>query len=207
MIEELEQLAANDCSAWFELSYEEQEAFTKKYAAYVDTNPSETQAYLQEQEVTFAGVLSIAFEAISCFSNHPAVLLPTVKKIVDRSYNQEEFELWNLEVIENIDTIELFERDKTVYMQYMDLLVSHLQPEKDPEYLIKLLDIFDLAFMPPENASENQYVRKKWFDTITVLANYNLLKVKIAARKVITNSEQDCELIPLTWMEKIKKLF
>lgn len=207
MIEKLEKLAANDCAAWFELSYDDQEKFSKEYAAYADANSSETESYLSEQEVTFAGILTIAFEAISCFSNHPETLITAVKKVLDHSYGKEEFDLWNLEVIDNIDTLELFERNKPVYMQYMDLLASCLRPEKDPEYLVKLLDIFDLAFILPEDLSENQFVRKKWFDNIIELANYGPFKVKLAARKVIASSHQTYDLIPLTFMEKIRKLF
>jgi hypothetical protein len=207
MIEKLEQLAANECAAWFEISFEDQEAFTKEYAAYVDANPSETEAYLQEQEVTFSGVLGIAFEAISCFSNHPAVLLPAVKKVLHHSYSTEEIDLWNLEVLDDIDTIELYERDKATYMQYMDLLASCLRPEKDPEYLVSLLGIFEMAFIIATEPSENQFVRKKWFDHITELANYGPPKVKITARKVLASSRQTADLIPLTFMEKIKKFF
>lgn len=207
MIEKLEKLAANDCTEWFELSYDDQEKFSKEYAAYVDLHVAETEAYLQEREITFAGVLTIAFEAISLFSNHPEVLLPAVKKVLDHTYGREEFDLWDLEIIDNVDTLELFDRNKPVYMQYMDLLVSSLRPEKDPEYLVKLLEIFGLAFINPENLSENQFVRKMWFDKIADLANYGPLKVKIAARKVITDSGQDCDLVPLTILEKIRKIF
>ncbi|MNX98625.1 hypothetical protein D3C86_1310420 [compost metagenome] len=93
----------------------------------MDTNPSETESYLSKQEVTFTGILSIAFEAISCFSDHPEIVMPAVKKVLDHSYGKEEFDLWNLEVIDNIDTLELFERNKSVYMEYMDLLASCLR--------------------------------------------------------------------------------
>lgn len=206
MIEKLELLAANEGSSWFKLSYEDQEAFSKEFAAFVDANPSEMETYLLKQDVALFEVLMIAFEAISCFSDHPEVLLPAAKKVLDFPYGKEDDDWYNLEILDDIDTVELFGRNPTIYMQYLDLLCSRLVPEKDPHYLLRLLHIFDLAFVLPETASENQFMRKKWFDTIADLANYAPLKVKLVARKILANNKQTPDLQSLSLVEKIRAL-
>lgn len=206
MIEQLELLAANEGASWFKLSYEDQETFSKEFAAFVDTNLSEAEAYLLKQDSALFDLSTIIFDAISRFSNHPEILLPLAKKVLDFPYGKEEDDLYNLEVLDDIDTIELFERSPAIYMQYLDLLCSHLVPEKDPQYLLRLLPVFDLAFVQPETASENQFIRKKWFDTIADLANDAPLKVKLAARKILASNKQTRDLQPLSLVEKIRAL-
>lgn len=206
MIQQLEQLAANQCDKWLDLSMEAMDEFLGEYAAYVDANPAETETYLLSQPVEYMGLTTIAFEGISRFSDYPEVLLPAVKKILDYPYKNED-DLDKMDPLYYIETIEFFEDHPSVYMQHMDLLASYLRPEKDPEFLICLLQIFDMIYIAPVEQINKQYFRKKWFDNITELANYSTLKVKIAAREVIKSAEQDCDIIPLTFVERVKKLF
>jgi len=189
------------------MEYEDQVVFSVEFAAFVDTNPAEIEAYLLKQEVTGYGTLYIAFEAISRYSKHPEIILPTVKKVLDFSYTTDEDSLYNMTVLDDIDTMELFDEHPTVYMQHMDLLVSRLKKEKELSYLMQLLDVFDMALVIPVEPEYKQYIRKQWFDQIAEFANYGeTLNLKLKAREVIKNSEQDCDLIPLTFGERVKKL-
>ncbi len=206
MIRQLEQLAANQCDKWLDLTMEAMDEFLEEYAAYVDSNPAEAETYLLSQPVEYMGPTTIAFEGISRFSDHPEVLLPAVKKILGSSYENKD-DLDKLDPLYYIETIDFFEDHPSVYMQHMDLLASYLRPEKDPEFLLNLLQIFDMTSVTPDETIDKQYTRKKWFDNITELANYGSLKVKIAAREILRINEQDGDVIPLTFMERIKKLF
>jgi hypothetical protein len=207
MIEKLEKLAVHECDTWLGMAYEDQEAFSKEFAAFVDANPSEIEAYLLKQQVTSFCTLHIALEAISRFSKHPEILLPTVKKVLDFEYTMNDDSLYHMTLLDDIDTVELFEQHPDVYMQHMDLLVSRLKPEKERPYLMQLLDVFEMAMVIPVEQEYKHLIRRQWFDKITEFANYGeTLKLKLKAREVIKNLEQECELVPLTFGERVKKL-
>jgi hypothetical protein len=115
--------------------------------------------------------------------------------------------LYHMTLLDDIDTVELFEQHPDVYMQHMDLLVSRLKPEKERPYLMQLLDVFEMAMVIPVEQEYKHLIRRQWFDKITEFANYGeTLKLKLKAREVIKNLEQECELVPLTFGERVKKL-
>ena len=207
MIEKLEELAASECNVWLGMAYEDQEAFSVEFAAFADANPSEIEAYLLKQEVTSFCTLHIALDAISRFSKHPEILLPTVKKVLDFQYTMDDDSLYHMTLLDDIDTVELFEQHPEVYLQHMDLLVSRLKPEKEQPYLLQLMDVFEMAIVIPVQPEDKHLICKRWFDKIMEFANSGEnLKLKLKAREVIKNSEQVCDLIPLTVGERVRKL-
>lgn len=205
MIEQLEELAANDQEKWLNLDIEEQELFEQNFAQWVDENTTAFESYLLQQDPLLLGTMSIAFECISNSGEHLNLLLPVVRKVLHFPFNEDTIDFYNLDVLDDISTYDLYLCDKTVYLNYIDLLISKLRLDQHPEYLRALFGVVQFAIVKPESIQEKQYLKRDWIDAITLIANSAELELKLEAQNLLKELGFTENIQALSIVERIRK--
>jgi len=205
----LEQLKAHELDqldAWLDYSGKETKAFLKQIVAFAKENIDQLEAYCAQVVPTEFSSLSIVYQALSEHSvAYNDLLFKEVKRVVTLAKSNQ-IKPEYLEVLTEIETEDIYSKTEDIFVAMVSFMVATLNVQLPPNFNVELLDVIDW-FVIDLDQDDNIPEAQNWIDILTDLAKNADPKTKVKAREVLETMDVDIKFEPLSFKEKLKRLF
>ena len=206
IIKQLEHHNNDELDEWVEYSSKKQKRFLKSLVVFANNHPEELKQYCRSVIPSYFSSLSIIYEALSEYSSDWDGFLFEEVKRVTRLVKENKADMDSLDVLTDIETEELYDRNKKIHAKMLDFLVSNLDLMNDSKFSKELLEVIDWLI---EDIDDNDPILKseKLFIPIAKMANEGQMKVKNRAREILKETGNGNFIQSSSFIEKLKRLF
>jgi len=174
MINQLKEYEKNNLDDWYDLEDSEQKKFLRSLASYIEDNKTEVRNYCSNTEVQEFSSLSIIYEAASVYSFRcNDFILEEIKRVV-KLLQKNTIKAGKLEILEDFELEDLYEKEYSSYCQVLDFLIDSLSTSQSDKQNIALLELIDFYLI--ESDEDEQY--KTWIGKIRQFGNKASDKIK-----------------------------
>lgn len=203
IIKRLRTFAENNCELWDDSDLETSEVFAAELTLFIAENRKSFETFLTNEPMQRYGIHSIVYEIISSYNCDADLILFETSRLLNM-FTGIDHQFGQLELLQDIDTLELYELNKTVYVQFIDLIILAIANENHEKRLIELLHLFRLTYIYPDDLSERIYTKNNWINTLEELGNKSSLNVRKALITLNENARLNLKIKPFTTAEKIR---
>lgn len=184
MIKQLEKYEKNHLNSWFDLEEAEQTEFLRNLVHYFEQNRNELNSYCAKLKPKEFSSLSLIYEALSVYSyKFNDFLFEEIKRVVLLA-KKNNIKPSKLEILEDIELEDIYEKDYATYKNIIDFLISNLNNSNSDELNISLFELIEY-FLIDSNENE-QY--EEWENQLNSFKESASEKVKnIIAHKKSKN--------------------
>lgn len=207
IIEQLQHHENNQLEEWLDFDDKTSKRFSKDIVKFANSNPEEFKNYCINTIPSEYSSLSIIYEALSEYTTAwNAFLFEEVKRVVNLAkLKQIKYEY--IEVLEEIETEDIYSKDEDIYIEVLNFLTSQLHLSNDEGLnlgLLSLISWFIIEYDEDDAISEID----AWVNSIKNLAdNATQSNVKLEAREILDDLDDTISFKPLSILENIKRLF
>ena len=206
IIEELKYHEKDQLDEWLGFSGKKEKKFMKALVQFANENPDDIKTYCQNTIPTESSSLSIVYEALSEYANGwNDFFLEEIKRVISLA-KENRINPQYIEVLTDIETDDVYDKDEESYIKMLDYLTSSLQLTDHPKFTVELLDIIDW-FLIDLDEDDDIPASENWINQITKMANEGEAQVKKKAREILKEIGMTTSLNPLSFMEKLKGIF
>ena len=195
IIEQLKHHEKDNLSEWINFEDKISKRFSKDIVKFANENPDALKQYCNTTMPNEFSSLSIVYEALSEYSvTHNAFLFEEVKRVIalaqTKTINPE-----YIEVLEDIETEDIYSKDETIYIEIINVITSALHLDNDERLNLQILSLLDwfLTDYDEDDAISEAVV---WIDSIKIIAeNAKQLEVREAAKEALENLDENISYV------------
>ena len=214
IIEELKKHDKDDLNIWINLDDKSTKKFSKDIVKFATQNPEAVKQYCINTKPKEFSSLSIIYEALSEYSvAWNSFLLEEVKRVISLAKSKR-IKPEYIEVLEDIETEDIYSKDENLYIEIIDFITSSLHINNDKKFnlqILSLLDWFLIEYDEDDSISEVE----NWIISIKNIAeNAIQSEVREEAKEVLENlsdnisyNDNDLTLKSSSFLTKLKRLF
>ncbi|MDC8003725.1 hypothetical protein POV27_06660 [Aureisphaera galaxeae] len=206
IIEELRYHETNQLDEWYDTKEKEQKRFLKGIVKYGEQHPDELKHYCSSTIPDEFSSLSLVYEALSEYSvSWNQFLFDEIQRVVLLAKNGR-IDPEYLEVLEDIETEDIYSKTEEIYVQIIDFLVGNLSLTGNGKFNFQLLELLDW-YLTDYDEDDDVHDGEVWVARIKEFAIEGSPEIKEKAREVLDNFDLDFSFSPLTFKERISRFF
>lgn len=206
IIDRLKHYENNTVDEWYELDEKVNAKFLKDLVKFSNKNPEVIKAYCKSIIPSNDSSLGIIYEALSDYSTKwNDFLFEELKRVVTLA-KERQIDAECLELLMDIETENLYEKDKDVYVKMVDVLISNLDVNNAENFNIELLDVIDW-FLIEYDEGEIKVAANNWKSTLEQLATQVTPEVKAKVDEALKNFSSEIFSSSTSLLGKILKIF
>lgn len=207
IIEQLKYHDDNQLDEWLDLDSKATKRFSKDIVKFANENPDIFKHYCSNIIPSEYSSLTIVYEALSEYSaSWNSFLGEEIKRVINLAKTRQ-IKFDYLEILEDIETEDLYSKDEDVYIDIVNFLTFQLDIANEEPFNLQLLSIiswFLIEYDEDDDISES----KIWIQRVKNIADNALQpNVKLEARETLKNIDTSISFKPLSILENIKRLF
>ena len=191
IIEQLKFHEKDQLSKWIASEEKTSRRFSKDLVNFTNENPDAIKNYCINTLPKEFSSLSIVYEALSEFSvAHNKFLLEEIKRVISLAQSKK-IKPEYIEVLEDIETEDIYSKDETIYIEIINFITSKLHVDNDEKLnlqLLNLLDWFLIEYDEDDAISEVSI----WINRMKNLAeNAKQIEVREEAKDALENLDEN----------------
>ena len=214
IIEELKKHDKDNLNIWINLDDKNTKKFSKDIVKFAGQSPEAFKQYCINTKPKEFSSLSIIYEALSEYSvAWNSFLLEEVIRVISLA-KTERIKFEYIEVLEDIETEDIYSKDENIYREIIDFITSSLHVDNDKKFnlqILSLLDWFLIEYDEDDAISEVE----NWILSIKNIAeNAMQSEVREEAKEVLENLSDDISYNdngltsePSSFLTQLKRLF
>jgi len=175
MINQLKEYEKNSLDDWYDLEDSEQKSFLRALANYIESNKTTVKDYCSTIDIKEFSSLSIIYEAASVYSfSCNDFILDEVKRVIEL-VKKNNLKPKRLEILEDFELEDLYEKEYSTYCQVLDYLIDSLSISQSNKLNIAILNVIDYYLI---DSDEEDAEYKKWEEQLVEFGNRASEEVK-----------------------------
>ncbi|WP_047546461.1 hypothetical protein [Psychroserpens sp. Hel_I_66] len=191
IIEQLKFHEKDQLSKWIASEEKTNRRFSKDLVNFANENPDKIKQYCINTLPKEFSSLSIVYEALSEFSvAHNTLLLEEVKRVITLA-KAKKIKAEYIEVLEDIETEDIYSKDETIYIEIIDYITSELHIDNEEKLNLQLLNLIDWFLIEYDEDDDIKEV-SVWISRMKHLAeNAKQPEVREEARDALENLDEN----------------